>query len=701
MTGIGGRVVRGCVLGLAGLGLALCLSGLGWLDTVENLTWAIRSRVTASPQKATPEVALILLDQNSLDWGGKHLGLIWPWPREIYGAITEFCTRNEALAIGFDVIFSEPSTYGVADDRAFSGALERSGRSALAVVLGQTSGKTPSWPDQLAKKTLALGGRTGEGPAYIRATLPIRDLAQATAMLCNVNLPPDRDGVYRQVPLFSRFGKAVLPSLGLGLFLAAHPATEAVLEETSLSLGKRRIPLDRDGNAVLNYRGPSGVHQAYSAAWILQNELAFRAGQTPSPEAGAAVRGKYVLFGFSAPGLFDIHATPLDSKCPGVEIHATLLDNLLTGDVITRAPGWAGVLAAAVICLGCGGLMAVYTRAVPLFTISLGALVLPFAAGVSASVWEYWFPMGLPLAGAGTTVALGLAANYAVEGRQRRFIKQAFHHYLSPQVIEQILEDPDRLRLGGERRILSIFFSDLEGFTTLSESMAPEDLVAFLNRYLTAMTDIIHQYKGTIDKYEGDAIIAFWNAPLDTPDHAALAVRAAMDCQKALAELQREFRAVTGQAVRMRIGINTGPAVVGNLGSSTRFDYTVIGDAVNLAARLESANKEFHTFTMISETTRHHAGPSLSYRRLGRIRVKGRQAPVAVFEPLENSDRRETEDFERGVALFEKGQFQEAVQIFRNLSAADPPAGVYAALCDHLIADPPETWDGVFELFRK
>lgn len=693
---------KGGLLGLAGTLLALACFTLGWLDTLENKSWDLRSRLWASSNKASEEIVLILLDQNSLDWAGEHLGLTWPWPREIYGAITDFCTRNKARAIGFDVIFSEPSGYGVADDDNFAKALEKSGSSTLAVVLGTGSGKTTAWPDPLRNKTLRLAGNLPPSP-FTGVTLPVPELAGASTILSNVNLAPDTDGVYRKVPLFSRFDWVALPSLGLGAFLAANPSAQVKMENRRLDIGDSSVPLDNEGQAILNYRGPSGTHRTYAAAWILQNELAFRAGEAVPSEAGAAVRGKYVLFGFSAPGLFDIHATPVDSKCPGVEIHATILDNLLSGDFLGKAPAWAGFLWTGLVCLGCGLLMSFYTRAVPQLGISLSMLCLPVAAGFAARATGYWFPIALPLAGAIFTVSLSLALNYAVEGRRRRFIKQAFNQYLSPQVIGQILEDPDRLRLGGERRTLSIFFSDLEGFTSLSESMEPETLVAFLNQYLTAMTDIIHQAGGTIDKYEGDAIIAFWNAPLDTPDHALRAVQAALDCQRALTDLREEFKALTGSSVKMRIGINTGTAVVGNLGSNTRFDYTMIGDAVNLAARLESANKGFHTYTMVSEFTKTLAETGISYRRLGKIRVKGRETPVEVYEPFivgTDADVR-ISAFETGLELYEQGAFDQALEIFQSLAESDPPSRVYSRECRACIDHPPENWDGIFALSQK
>ena len=303
------------------------------------------------------------------------------------------------------------------------------------------------------------------------------------------------------------------------------------------------------------------------------------------------------------------------------------------------------------------------------------------------------------------TMGLALIVNYATEGKQKRFIKNAFQQYLSPAVIEQLIQHPERLKLGGERRVLSIFFSDLQGFTSISEGLDPKELTALLNDYLSAMTNIIHEENGTVDKYEGDAIIAFWNAPLEVPEHAVRAVRAAIRCQKVLAEMRPGFKERIGKEMFMRIGINTGPVVVGNLGSHTRFDYTMIGDAVNIAARLEGANKQFGTYTMISQFTRDMIGDILTVRELARIAVVGRREPVVVYEPMtaeEYETRKQTlETFSKGLQLFYSGEFSRALEIFSSVQELDPPAAAYAKKCRAIMEDLPDDWQGIWVMDRK
>ena len=269
-----------------------------------------------------------------------------------------------------------------------------------------------------------------------------------------------------------------------------------------------------------------------------------------------------------------------------------------------------------------------------------------------------------------------------------------------------MIAHPDRLKLGGEKRDLSIFFSDLQGFTSISEVLTPEELTLLLNDYLTAMTDIIQEEGGTIDKYEGDAIIAFWNAPLAQDDHAERAVRAALRCQAKLDELRPVFRERVKKDLYKRIGINSGPAVVGNFGSHTKFNYTMLGDAVNLASRLEGVNKQFKTYTMISAMVRERLGGAFPLREVSRIAVVGRKEPVTVYEPMTaetyESRRPTLEVFDKGLKEYYAGNFSEAQRIFEGIAAQDPPASCYVEKCRKLAASPPQDgWSGVWIMTEK
>lgn len=697
---------------LTGLGaalLALIPWYLGLLDRWEAKTWDMRATWLAKPGPATKDILLIFLDQQSLDWGQEQSGLSWPWPREVYGVVADFCRRGQAASLAMDVLFLEPSAYGVEDDLALARALRDYPRTALAFFLSHgKSGGRESWPDNIPVVDLGLGSQNTSdhadllGPAATRASLPVPDLALAVAVLGNVQLRPDSDGVFRRLQPLTVFDGRIFPNLGLAAYVAGRLPGKLPDQWTLKDL--RRIPLDSSGRALLRFRGPSGTHQAVSAAAVIQSELRLREGLEPiiDPEE---LRGKHVFFGFSAPGLFDLRPAPVAGIYPGVEIQATFLDNFLSGDFLRDTPLFAVISLTLSLALLTALVLAVFRA--PLAGALLGAVLLavPVVLALLVYVWGYWLPVVVQEVGVAAAALLGLLYNYSIEGRQRRFIKSAFQQYLSPQVIEQLIAHPERLKLGGERKVLTIFFSDLQGFTSISENLDPETLTALLNDYLSAMTEIIHEEQGTVDKYEGDAIIAFWNAPLEVPDHALHAVRAALRCQARLAELRPVFRARTGHDLFMRIGVNTGQAVVGNMGSHNRFDYSMLGDAVNLAARLEGANKLFGTGIMVSQAVRDMVGPNAAMRELGRVGVVGRQAPVTVYEPLSmefaQTNAPLLERFDQALRAFYQGYFIEALQGFSDLAGDDPVAARYAAFCRDLAVESPAQWDGVWNMRAK
>lgn len=711
-TGASSKILPGLLIGLIGFVFALAPWSLNWLDSWEAKTWDWRATLLAGPGKATDDIRLILLDQNSLDWALKENGLTWPWPRELYGAIVGFCERSGAKAVAFDVLFTEPSKYGQADDLAFGSAVANYGRFAGAVFLGRSSGKIRQWPPDLPPSKLKISGLNKwlaqqqiSEIVFPRVSLPIPELARSAAVLCNIHLTPDKDGIYRKVKLFSLFDDNALVSLGLGTYLAAHLPEPAAIYAGKLKIGNRFIPIDKKGNTFLRFRGPSGTHQAYSAAAVLQSEIRIRNGQTPTIQDPNAFKNKYVLFGFSAPGLYDLRSAPVDGVYTGVEIHATMLDNFLSGDFIRSVPAWLIICSVLSLSILCAIGTVIFNRPLGILLFSSFFISIPFIAALITYARGFWLPLVVMQVAVVVTVALAVIYNYATEGRQKRFIKNAFKQYLSPAVIDQLLQNPERLKLGGERRVLSIFFSDLQGFTSISEGLEPEVLTNLLNDYLSAMTDIIHEEGGTVDKYEGDAIIAFWNAPLEVSDHAVRVVRAALRCQEKLSRLRPVFKNQIGKEMLMRIGINTGSAVVGNMGSHTRFDYTMLGDAVNLAARLEGTNKQFGTYTMISQSTLELIGDDFAVRELARVAVVGRKEPVTVYEPMfaqEYQNRKNIlNTFDKALQFFYSGDFGVAQNIFGSIGELDPAAKSYQQKCAELLQKRPENWNGVWVMTTK
>jgi adenylate cyclase len=706
------KVTKGLMVGAIGASFAFILWGTGWLEIWEAETWDWRASFLSSSGSATSDICLILLDQNSLDWAKEENGLTWPWPRELYAMIIAYCQRSGAKSLAFDVLFTEPSAYGAADDQKLGAAISEFGCFAAgSVFVGKTSGSETVWPPEFPSPQPEINGlkqwlskNKGEEIVFPKAAMPIPEVAKNAAALCNVHMNPDPDGVYRRIKPFAVFDGKALLSTGFGAYLAAHPNAQSRIESGKFILDEKTIPADKSGNVLLRYRGISGTHKAYSAAAVLQSEIRVLTGEKPVIQA-QAFKDKYVFFGFSAPGLYDLRPAPVGGIYTGVEIHATTLDNFLSGDFMRASPLWLTISLILISALVCGISASFFSSIAGGIAVSVIFLSAPVFLSVGAYIGGLWLPLVVQETANAATIALALALNYATEGRQKRFIKDAFSQYLSPLVIEQLIQHPERLRLGGERRTLSIFFSDLQGFTSISENLDPVELTRLLNDYLSAMTAIIHDEGGTIDKYEGDAIIAFWNAPLEVPEHSVRAVRAALRCQKKLADMQSKFRQTINKPMLMRIGINTGIAVVGNLGSDKRFDYTMLGDAVNLAARLEGTNKQFGTYTMISRFTLDHMKTAFPVRELARVAVVGRKEPVIVYEPMFQEQFEEKkaifEIFAKGLDLFYKGEFADARNLFSQIKDADPPAAAYEEKCRIMAASPPENWQGVWVMTSK
>lgn len=673
--------LRGTLVGLTAAALVLALALPGLLDGFENRTYDGRARRLVRETPATDRVRLVLVDQATLDHVSQAYGISWPWPREVHGVIVDFLTRSGAAAVGYDVIFETPSIYGVSDDRAFGAAVANSGVFAAAVFGGLAESDDQPLP--------VFTPETGLIP-------PLRDGAQ---VLGHVRASLDSDGIVRRlaVAAVSEAGD-IVPSLGLATYLAGNPGDQVRVDGGRLMVGETSVPLLRDGRSLLRYNRPNGIHQSISAAAIIDSEIAIRSGAEPSVEP-SELTGKYVIVGYSAPGLFDLRPNPMNDSAPGASAHAAALENILAGgDFIQRSPVWVDITFVLLIAMVAGAVAGVWKSALGDLLMILVGIAVPSGIAFWAYSAGFWVPLVAP-ALAGALAAVGAAlVDYFTEGKDRRFIEEALGQYLSPKMVARLKDNPELLALGGEERELTIFFSDLQGFTSISEKLTPTDLTSLLNEYLSEMTDIITDSDGTIDKYEGDAIIAFWNAPLDVANHAVRGVQAAVQCQTRLAELRPDYAARYGSELRMRIGMNTGQAVVGNLGSRTRFDYTMLSDAVNLAARLEGVNKVFGTFTMISQDTRSallaagevtevlpdgriQGSGAIGLRKLGDVRVVGRAQPVSVYEALDRTSLLDRSDalgaFASALREIDSGNIDTAVQLLEAIRDVDPAAEKY------------------------
>ena len=610
------------------------------------------------------------------------------------------------------------------DDNAFARAGQNYGRVVQTVFFSTQTGSSETWPSDMRKPLFNLNGFDSiyEGfkltDGRLGAQFPIPALNAAAGALGNVTNVEDFDGINRRTRLFINFDGKAVPGLSAASLLVSGSGSDIRYnrKKQQIEWDDYTIPVDSEGKSILRFRGSLNRYMPYSAADILQSAEALAEGKSPlySPED---FKDKYVFFGFYAPGLFDICSNPLESVYPGMGIHITMLDNILNNDFIREAPLWVDLAVFFAIIL--------LTTALALFCdklyISVGGVLLIAVAIVAGALIAYnsfclWFPMVLPLAGLLASFLTCTIYNYATEGSQKRFIKSAFSQYLSPSYIDQLISNPDQLRLGGERREISIFFSDIQGFTSISENLDPDQLKELLNEYLTFLTNIIQDSGGTIDKYEGDAIIAFWNAPLNLEDHASRAMGAALECQARLAEKAEHFEEkfkswkINTQGINKRlltrIGLNTGYAVVGNFGSEKHFNYTMLGDAVNLAARLEGLNKQFGTFLMCTDHAFAEAEKDKPFfgRRLAQVTVVGKNEPVTVWEPLTEAVYREREKiirrFDEARDLFYQGDFPGALALFEDLKDKDSPAGYYADQCRYYM-EKPSDWQGFWKSLSK
>lgn len=691
------KILRGVIVGLAA-GAFVCIpAALKVFDHLEWKFWDLRLRLLADPERAADEIVGIVIDQYSLDvYGGQ--GLPWPWPRQMYVALLDFLHAGGAKAVFIDLIFSEGSGYGFEDDEALAAAMARTDRVFLPLFMSGGDPASYLFEREGELRALDLGKRLPPRamvPEATAVTLPIEPLARAAAGMGNVRFSPDGDAIYRRIPLAGRFRDMILPSLPL-----------ALADFLSGGVDLDRIPLDRSGCMILKYHGPSGTYPQYSAAAVINSQALIEEGKPPQIDP-REFAGKIVVVGTTAAGLFDFRPGPFGAVTHGMDILATATDNLIREDHISVPPIWvsASAILGFALVAGIGTSLIVKIGWAGLFFPFV--LALPGLAAAAAFRSGWWIEAAAPSAAVVMAFLSAVLLNYGIEGRQRRFIKSAFRYYLSPDVIERVIRNPSLLTLGGERREITAFFSDVAGFTSIAESLSPDDLVALLNAYLSEMTDIILAEGGTLDKYEGDAIIAFWNAPLDQPDHALRACRAALECQRRLAEIRPGFKDRFGCDIVMRIGLNSGPAVVGNMGSRKRFDYTAMGDTMNLASRLEGACKFYGVSVLIGEETFRHVQDHMVGREIDRILVMGKSRPVRIYEPLGRTGGLSPETLERTAAFastladFRRRNWQRALDAFLGMKG-DPVAAVYVERCrEFLDAPPPGDWDGVFVLKEK
>ena len=641
-------------------------------------------------------IAIVAIDQKSINELGR-----WPWSRATIAKLIDQLSLYGAKVIALDIVFSERTN--PTDDYLLANAVKKAGNVILGYFFRYNKEKIDKESvEALRNYRLGLFRFVGKKveqvpvPAFPYVELNIPKLSKQAKGFGFFNIFPDRDGICRNYNLIAVYEKSFFPSLALASakeFLSQEPIISiAPYGIDSILIGKRHVVVDEMGRCVINYYGGPDSFSMISAVDVIK-------GRIPK----YSVKGKVVFVGATEVGIYDLRATPVDPVLPGVLIHATVLSNILQGRFIIRD---GRVIALEVILIFLFPLIMSALLSFARHALFSVILLIGFFSGYGMLNVDLFLKYGLNMSM--IYPALPLLFTYIgceayrnlIEVRRSRFLQKAFSSYISPQLVSQIVKNPDMLRLGGEKREITVLFSDIRGFTSISEKFPPETIVQILNRYLDPMTRIILTHKGTLDKYIGDAIMAIYNAPLNIEDHPYLACKSAVEMIKALEQVNREFKQIGFPEIDIGIGIHTGDAVVGNMGTDVRFDYTAIGDTVNLSSRLESLNKQYRTHIIVSESTKNKVNSNeFKFRELDKIKVKGKEAPVTIYELSLDLDDELVNMFHEALSLYRQGRFKDALALFSNLKKDynDPVSQIFVQRCREFILNPPpEDWDGVY-----
>ncbi|MBI5070314.1 MAG: adenylate/guanylate cyclase domain-containing protein [Deltaproteobacteria bacterium] len=713
------------------------------------------------PRPASGRVVIVAIDERSVQAEGK-----WPWSRAKMALLVDRLAEGGVRAAGFDVVWSEDDELprrmarvnrllagtGVegklaavaeaarGDDTRFpadvdpteqlAAAIERAGNVVLGFTflspgdagsdrLRESVEKArflrtePLHVREPSGRLVPAPGAPAAGVAFAGLLVPVDELLAVADAGGFFQVFPDPDGALRRYTVVARAGESIFPSLGVATLAKAErqggvaarvvPVGSAGGGLELVLVGERTIDVDPAGRVGLDYQGHYLDFPTWSAADVL-------AGRVPRER----MEGRIAVVGATAQGTWDQRVTPFDDIAPGVITHATFLENALQGRLLTRS---AVVLVGELLAMAAMAFLLARlfarVRSMLAWPLLLGAMAGWMAlAAVAYLRFHAVVSTGLPLLQLVVMFVAATSWRFVVEEREKRRARETFSRFLAPAVVEDLLGTSGQLRLGGEKRDLTVLFADIRGFTTLSEKLDPRVLIELLNEYLTPMTDIIVQdHRGTLDKYIGDAIMAFWGAPQEQPDHPLRACQAALAMTARLEELRQGWRERGLPEIDIGVGINTGPMSVGFVGSQDRFyNYTVLGDAVNLAARLEGTNREYGTRILISHSTLSRVRGQVVARELDAVRVKGKREPVVIHELLGMGRPARDQaaflgEFEWGLSAYKGQRWDEAMAHFRSaiaLRGQDGCAQMYLARCEAMQRNPPGPgWDGVYELSHK
>jgi adenylate cyclase len=723
---------------------AIHLLRIPLFDNLEAIVYDTRLRLTM-PRTVDPRVVILDIDEKSLQEKEKGGEGRWPWPRDRLALLLDKLFDKYGIAVvGFDVVFAERDESSGIRVLEQLGQRELKGVSQFQSVLDQVRPRL-EYDDIFARKmkgrAVVLGhvflsddpanasrkgmlpppvlpaGAFGERRVGVTSwtgyTANLERLQRAASSAGHINPLPDQDGITRRVPMLVEYGKAYYEPLSLAMVRAIHgqsPVVPVVSDSGSadysglewVKTGPFQIPVDDQAAALVPYRGSKGSFRYYSLVDVLNERV-------PVEE----LRGKIVLVGTTAPGLLDLRATPVDPVFPGVEIHANLIGGILDGNIKQRPPYVVGAEFVLLLLSGVG-LALLLPVLTPFKSMLVTALVLVSVVGTNLIVFHSAH-LVLPLASGLLLILVlftfNMAYGFLVEARGTRLITGLFGQYVPPELVEEMARNPEQFSMAPRAEDLSVLFSDVRGFTTISESLSPEDLSVYINDYLTTMSLVIREgHRGTLDKYIGDAVMAFWGAPMADHDHAQNAVLAALDMMKQSAVLNRKFSEKGWPPFAIGIGVNSGTMRVGDMGSQIRKAYTVMGDAVNLGSRLEGITKQYGVDILIGQATKERI-TGIVLREIDLVQVKGKDEPVAIYEPLglesevEQTRLDEIKLWNQALRFYRAQEWDKAELQLINLKKTATHAKLYDVFLERIAAyraEPPDAaWAGVHKFDTK
>ncbi len=727
-----------------GLGLLILLALLGhsariyqipFVNHMDSLIYDAKLRLTM-PKTVDPRIVILDIDEKSLAEQGR-----WPWGRDKLAKLMDKLFDHYGIRlVGFDVVFAEPddssglktleslakselrevSAYGAAL-RELRPRLDNDARFAAAlknrpIILGyyfssKDGGTSSGAAPQPVFPAGTFAGRRIGFTQWVSYGGNLVEFQKAAAGAGHFNPLVDLDGTSRRVPLLVEHDGQYYESLSLAMvrnllgnpaiipgYPSNSPSSYAAMEWLELKGGSGApmvIPVDENAATLIPYRGFQNSFRYISITDVLNEKV-------PKEQ----LSGRIAVVGTTAPGLMDLRATPVGAAYPGVEIHANLIAGLLDGAIKHKPPYILG--ADVVLVLLAGGVMVFLLPMLSPFRATVvGAIVLLLLLSVNFTFWHV-SNVVLPLASGMFAVVLLYAMNmswgYFVESRTKRQLTGLFGQYVPPELVEEMSRDPENYSMAGRKAELTVLFSDVRGFTTISEGLEPDELASLMNQYLGAMTVVVRKHRGTLDKYIGDAIMAFWGAPVDDPEHAKNAVLTGLEMHVALTALNKDLVARGWPELKIGIGVNTGPMTVGDMGSPVRQSYTVMGDAVNLGSRLEGITKQYGVGFIAGEATRELLKKEFVFRELDRVRVKGKEDPVGIYEPVgqegqvPKDEMDEIKLWNQALRLYRAQDWDQAEVTLMNLQRIKPRYlyDLYIKRVEHLRKEPPgENWDGV------